>query len=294
VKKGFVRSLNGAIVAIKSLIEISRKLVNEGAQNIFPKHYLNNAVENVFSQSTQRYPKVDSLQFLTSLKAISLTHYTVPVRGSSYRFDESSEQSKNLEYYHFMKEFVQEQEEELRIAGEREEINAELREISNMEEADELFANDLQEYGFQRECARIINANAEKLSQCTMCSLSIRMIEFDDDHKTLSCDAIKFFTLLEYNFRVLSKKDENDKHHTAALNEGFEFEFASQVSKIEVFDHCPGLKRKLIDDFIALRIRKLHRRRLLHKINPFSSKGLSSAVVKLSDNAKKTKKSTKK
>jgi hypothetical protein len=287
IKRGYVKSLNGAVVSLKSLREISMKLVDEGAEKIYPKHILNNSVENIFSQTTQRFAKVDSAQFVAALKAISLTHYAVPVRGSSYNFEDGSGQSIKLDFLRFMKEFIGEQ--EIMLQDEAEEIETHEREIPSQAH-DELFANNLQEFGFHRDIARIINNNAEILSQCEMCAGEIKLIqEGDEDHLSLSCMAVKLFSQLEFCFRTLSKEDENDEHCLAALRDDFERNFKSNASKIEEFNHCPELKMKLVDDFFKLRREEIHRRRYLHKINPYSSKGLSSGVSK---NSKESKKST--
>jgi hypothetical protein len=285
VTRGYVRSLNGAVVALNSLIEISNKLVDEGARKIYPKHILNNSVENIFSQTTQRYPKVDSAQFVASLKSISLTHYAVPVRGSSYNFEDGSGQSKKLDYLKFMKNFIEEQEELMR--EEVDEIITRERDIS-FDSHNNLFANDLQEYGFHRDIARIITANAETLSQCDICFSSMKMIEEGgEDQLSLSTMAVELFSQLEFLFRSLSKQDDNDEHQLAVLSDDFARDFVFNASKIEIFNHCPNLKNELVDDFLKLRMAEIHRRRYLHKINPYSSKGMSSGVSKNSIKSKK-------
>lgn len=276
IRKGFVRSLNGAIVALLSIIEITTQMINEGAQQVFTKNFLNNAVENYFSQTTQRFQKVDSSQFLASLKAISLTHYEVPVHRSSYKHHDQSQQFDKLDYFYFMKEFIQEQEEELTVELQDLNENSNGRDISNEECDEELFANALQEYGFHRQIACIINANAATLRTCDECSASIGLVRVDENYSSLSSLAVELFSLLEYYFRALSKIDNNYENQSDVFSDKFENDFSFNVSKITAFNHCPSLKKKLADDFFKCRMDQIHRRRYLHKINPFSSKGLSS------------------
>jgi hypothetical protein len=63
ISRGSVKSVVGAMVAISSLIDLSADQFRMGADVVYPKHFLTNAVENIFSQITLKSSQPTALEF---------------------------------------------------------------------------------------------------------------------------------------------------------------------------------------------------------------------------------------
>lgn len=262
MERGYVKSLNGALVACSSLIEMSRKLFHEGAKRVIPKHMLNNAVENTFSQVTQRFHKPDALQFQKALKGLSITHYVKEVRGSNYGFE--GNRTEDPEFLTLLREFKQNNsstEPKTKLK-----IDLELQDFAN---ENDMFANKLQRIAFQTEVNRLIDKNREEIMRCTDCWECIKTINYENGVPTISPIAAEFFNLLELHFRLLENKIE-------CTHSDFKNNFINNTLRLSSFSHCEIIRKKLIDDFVQLKIKIANKRRNLHKVNKFSSKSLAT------------------
>lgn len=86
-----LRCVQGAVIGILTTIEIIRDLLNYGIKEIDAEWLSNNSIENFFSQVVHIRQKPSALQFVQSIKALSLSKYMQdPVDSKTYKWSFSN------------------------------------------------------------------------------------------------------------------------------------------------------------------------------------------------------------
>jgi hypothetical protein len=261
--RGYVKSLKGMIIAIRSMINLSEELWEEDPEiQIYPKYLLNNAVENQFSQVTHRNLKPDARDFQRAIKAMSLVACEEHVEGSSYSFDGKCE--SRVDAVELIEEISKKEKPYVEHGFE-----LKLYDSPQVSE-DVLFSHYLNRFGFHRDVARMINSNFRTISTCEECKNELKMISDGELHFYLPEKASKFFVELETLYRAIT----NDFSTT---NESFKEVFLFNASTLSNALHCKPIQDFLVSEFLTYRSKKEIKARDKDLINPYGSRSLSNA-----------------
>lgn len=269
LESGAVKSVTGALISIASLIEFSRESFESGATVFHPKHCINNAVENIFSQVTLKSPKPSALDFKRSLKAIAISGFESVTRGS-YNFEEQHHLDKDIDFFTMSKEYAS----KLSDSAEGDDFDISLdEEFLIIDIPDDLndnlmFPRNFELLSFHNDVAKLILSSEKLLKSCTDCWNIIKLVEVDENHSTLSDDARKFFSSLEYCFRKL-------KEEIHLSDDNFNRVFLQNCMTTSSFDHCLNIQRYIIEKFLNHRLHAVLPSRQYHRVNKFSSKSMS-------------------
>jgi hypothetical protein len=265
--RGSLKSVEGAIVGIYSSIELRRDLFESGAEIVYPKHFLNNAVENNFAQVTNRYPKPDAIQFQRALKGISLKNYQKPVKGSSYRFEKTNEDTPTVNFIPMIKEMAQNQNEK-----EAEDDIYEIPEITlreHISETDLYPSNDqVKLSAFYKNILKIVLENIHATQNCPQCHENFQSVDDDEENFHFSTECLNFFFLLEHCYREV-------KAEVPLGSKYFEDTFKITASSIKYCNHCEEIQDVFIEKFLRYRLPLSIPSRVKHMINRYSSKSIS-------------------
>lgn len=263
IARGSVKSIEGAILSLTSLIGVANDLFDCGNNEVYPKHFTNNAVENRFSDLTMTYQKPDAKQFKQGLRGSSIKNFHKPTKGSSYMFNDADEAS-SINFLSIIKEHGNKS----IIENEDEVYEIVQIELPNFINDIELFPIHINRFGFHKSIANLILQNIGSCKICARCFQSYDLIKDSEGHFTLTTDSLNFFCLLEHCFRLVkSQVPLNNKH--------FDETFKLNSSGIQACNHCPAIQDLFIEKFLQYRLKISHPSRDKHNTNRFSSKSLS-------------------
>lgn len=223
---------------------------------------LNNAVENKFSQIVHKTKKPDALQFSQSLKAVCVSQFDGPVRGSYT--NEANDESNAYDYLRMVKELAKKEQAD-------EAINV-IKILLPEDACDrDLFNNLVQRFAFQREVSAIITKNQPIIAKCNECWQLISLVKKDNGNWTLSCAANSFFSLLESCFRLIEAD-------MAVTDANFKESFIENAFTIKYYDHCLPNKELMIKEYYRYRVKLANTRREKQRANYFGSKSLAADI----------------
>lgn len=180
LSSGSIKSVEGAVMSILAVIDLSKNLFDEGADRVLPKHVLNNAVENIFSQVTMRYQKPDAVQFQRALKSISISTYDKPIKGSSYKF-ESSLNDPKIDFLDSLKNYLEETKSTEKTAMIHDDRQAVIMiDLLEYISDDFLFPKEINRVGFHKNMAILIQNNISLASECEECFKNFQLVSNDD------------------------------------------------------------------------------------------------------------------
>lgn len=258
--RGSVRCIKGGIIAIKSMVELSITLMDSQNNYVYAKHMLNNAVENKFSQIVHRTKKPDALQFSQSLKAVCVSQFDCPVKGS-YTHEETDD-SNSYDYLAMIKDYARKEPEEINIFKVSLPDNACDRDLYN---------NKVQRFAFQREVSTIISQNQPIIAECNECWQLISLVQKDNGNWALSSIANSLFSLLESCFRLVEAA-------MVITDAGFQDSFIENAFTIKYFDHCLSNQEMLIKAYYRYRVKVANASREKQRSNYFGSKSLAADI----------------
>lgn len=220
-------------------------MFESGAEIFHPKHCINNAVENVFSQVTLKSQKPTALDFLQSLKGQSISSCRIKTIGS-YKMEERSESEAHIDDINCFDIAAK----NLPVAADdNEQTTLNLNQINFdiLPADDDLFPTDFYLSSFHKNIATLINSSRYIFQSCNDCRELIELIKVDEQHSSLSDESRKFFAGAEFCFRELEK--------TVKINaRNFNASFIQNALKIPYFNHCLIIKEKLVEKFLTFRL----------------------------------------
>jgi hypothetical protein len=258
IARGEIKSLKGMIVNLSSTVEYSKFLFDQGHENVIPKYFNNNLIESTFGQLTYRTKKPDSQQFRQSLKAISVTQYENPVRGSSYNYQESEEiSSSSANFLPLLKEYAERENEKI-SDGIEDQTFIVVDMNGGISSCDEL-----SDYAsFLKLITTIVESNNKLTDSCDTCAILISNVS------DVSSSAWNFFRKLEFIFKEMLNV-------LSLGHQDFEENFILNCSQINDFDHCLPIQEAFASAYLKCRSRMVFTRREKHRVNKFSSKSNS-------------------
>lgn len=260
-QKAYLKSVPGAVMSIRVLIEYSQFLFDIGCKRVIPSRMLSNSIENIFSIITAKTSKPSALDFQHALKAVCISNYEREiVRGSNYEFDENCD----LNSIDFLS-ILQTSKEDGNIENTDSDYDENLMQIVFIPDdinVAELFYNSLETLAFERDMKVLSNKIFLDLD-CAVC----KSLFFLDD--SLSRIISDFYLKLEFLFRKLVE--------TISPNEKiFHDSFLWNVDNLEnSFLHCFTSKAIVANKFLLNRIKLSLNCRFVHRANKFASKSIS-------------------
>lgn len=266
MERGYVKSLKGMIIAIRSLICLSGEIFDENCEGFHPKHITNNATENQFSQLTHHSSlKPDCRDVRNSIRAMSISAASEgAVRGSNYSFDGND--ISNFDPVDVIQEVTKKKESTIDHS-----INLKLIEVPSTIHESTLFKSYLNRFGFHRDIGYLINSNKNIFDSCKICQQQMKLIADGAEHSTLSQTALKFFAELEALFQQLQKI-------FPITHESFKENFLFNASSKHHSIHCNNIQESLIIKYLQYRTKLASNTRDASSVNKFGSRGLSNAV----------------
>lgn len=266
-ENAYLKSIQAAIMSIRSLISYSQHLFECGLKSIKPSRFLSNAIENLFSLTTAKVSKPSALQFQICLKSISIAGYEQnSVAGSSYSWDEQSEKSE-LDFLAMLQNTQLDNNQEDNshdiLDGNSDEIELiETITVPDEIDLDAFFNNDLEVIAFEREMLNL-SRTYFGLIKCEVCKNMVLL-----ENQFMSRVLFDFYKELEYIFTKLSLS-------VPPNNVKFEEFFFVNIENINSFDHCFDVKRLICQRFFKYRLKLTLSSRHIHRVNKFASKSLS-------------------
>lgn len=259
LKRGKLKCIEGTRKSISSLIELSKYLFDTGVDQVLPKNFNNNPVENIFSQLTYKTAKPDSLQFRQSLKSTHISDRIQHVRGS-YRFNEKESVSNKVDIISMAKAQNANEEED---SNEIEIIRVFIPDTIT---AKDLYPEKLHRMAFYKNLIKLIQNNSKCVESCEVCRSSLSLSENED--LKVTDEALTFFSFLELIFRKL-------KEIILLSSDSFKESFLHNATNIPVLRHCFNIHTKLSLQYFKFRFSSYMSEREKHRINKYSSKTLS-------------------
>ena len=92
-----IKHQTGAVWSTKAIIKLTRRFFSSGIKEIKTSRFLQDALENVFSQTDAAMLKPSALQFLYALKTVTVNRGMLrKIEGSSYNHDDKEEQGMSF------------------------------------------------------------------------------------------------------------------------------------------------------------------------------------------------------
>lgn len=258
-ENAYLKSVQAALMSIRSLISYSEYLFQCGLKTIKPSRLLSNAIENLFSLTTAKVSKPSALQFQMCLKSISIAGYELQaVSGSSYEWDEKSE-TNGIDFLAMLQNQMQ-----------KSILNDSLDDIEYIEilavpeeiDYNIILKNNLEVAAFEKDMLSLSQSFVGTIS-CVDCRNLIIL-----ENNNLSLVILDFFKRLEYVFAKLTL-------NCSANDKNFEENFAANVENIHSMDHCFDVKLLISQKFLKYRQKLLLSSRNIHRANTFASKSLA-------------------
>jgi hypothetical protein len=193
----FKRSQYASIVSIKTLIELSQFLFDNGASIVVPAYMLSNTIENLFSLAVARNKKQNAVQMKNTFKNITLSKHQEELLNfsGSYLLEEKENEKNEINVLKFIKEEKQNAanlKPPVHITPE----NTSFFAIPRTIEPTKLFNNSLEAMSFEKELKQFLGeVSASKI--CEMCNELLAGCESEAKNLLLQ---------LEYIFRLVSKQ----------------------------------------------------------------------------------------
>lgn len=263
-----IKHQTGAVWSTSAVINLVKFYFSIGIEEIKLSRFLQDALENIFSQTDAAALKPSALQFLYALRTVTINQGMLhKVVGSSYNYDEEEERGANF------LEMIAECRNERDELNETEDLSLHL-DFNLPEELDknDVFRNELTSDAFYCETNDLVNLFVLKL-QCLNCRDELVDVtaeknllkrvrnDFSAEQTEVASD---IFIKLEYIFNKINETSLSSPNLSNFLEK-----VNSQIAML----HCDQTLELLATDFFKLRLR-LMQRRLIHKSNKFSSKSL--------------------
>lgn len=266
-EKSRIKHQTGAVWSTHGIINLVRFYLKLGMPEVKTSRFLQDVLENVFSQTDAAALKPSALQFLYALRTVTINQGMLKkVEGSSYSFDE--EETRGINFL----ELIDKAEEESSADDEEmmftetfaipEKVNIAAIFGDNSLKADAFYceSNDfLLKFVSKHDCSF---CRKELIEEARMTNTLKRLREDSSSEQTVFASEV--LLKLEFAFAKLGKDAGSTGHRTSFIEVA--------TCNIPQF-HCETTALKLVKEFYKFRLGRFQGR-FLHNANKFASKSL--------------------
>jgi hypothetical protein len=258
-----MKCIPGVIMSIRSLLEIAEQNFNIGIPKFIPAHYLNDAIENIFSLVNDIIRKPTAKSIADALRVISLRQFQFdPIKSGNCGWD--NVEPVSIDIIGELKLFIENEDAPEEVPNIDEEIIAIEDEVTMIT----LFKEPLDRNVFYYEVSAMLNSFI-KLIKCRNCQELLIDVDKSsrpesqlfEQRNTIearsfgtslsyqpSADLMTLFLRLEYIFQGLKAK--------IAVHDSKKFNFAFLESSAGAFmpnEHCFSNTTKIVKHFLEAR-----------------------------------------